>query len=75
MALRSPRDELYPEDSRQTIQLCHVERDAEGEKYDERIGVKVSNLFDIERDIHGGTEVGRKDVRREERYDQRRQRR
>ena len=75
MTLRSPRDELYQEDSRQTIELCHVEQDTEGEKYDERTGVNISDLFDIERDIHGGTEEDREDVRREERYDQRRQRR
>lgn len=70
---RSPRDD-YPEDARPTVQLRHVERDSEAEQYDERIGVKVSDLFDIGKDIHGGGEYS-EDGRRAERNAERRYRR
>ena len=71
---RSPRDESYQDDARPSVQLRHVERDSEAEQYDERIGVKVSDLFDIGKDIQAGGEY-MEDGRRVERSDERRYRR
>ncbi|CAB4012456.1 tight junction ZO-1-like isoform X3, partial [Paramuricea clavata] len=70
---RSPRDESYQDDARPSVQLRHVERDSEAEQYDERIGVKVSDLFDIGKDIQAGGEY-MEDGRRVERSDERRYR-
>ena len=68
---RSPMDESYPDDVRPAVQLRHVERDSEADRYDERIGVKVSDLFDIGKDIEGGGEYA-EDGRRVERNEERR---
>ena len=71
---KSPGDESYPDDSRPAVQLRHVERDSEADQYDERIGVKVSDLFDIGKDIQAGGEY-QVDGRRGERKEERRYRR
>lgn len=63
---RRVREESYPDDGRPAVQLRHVERDEEGEQYDQRIGVKVSDVFDIGKDIQVGgdyTDDGRRDER------------
>ena len=72
---RSPLDESHPDDVRPAVHLRHVERDSEAEQYDERIGVKVSDLFDIGKDIQGGGEEYVEDGRRAERKDERRYKR
>ena len=69
-----PQEEPYQNDGRHAVQLRHVERDAEGEKFDEMIGVKVSDVLDIGKDIQAETEY-REEMRRTERDTQRRQRR
>ena len=71
---RSPLDEAYQDDVRPSVQLRHVERDSEAEQYDERIGVKVSDIFDIGKDIEGGGEYV-EDGRRAERNEERRYKR
>ncbi|XP_028402377.1 tight junction protein ZO-1-like isoform X2 [Dendronephthya gigantea] len=68
---RSPRDESYPGDARPAVQLRHVERDQDADQYDERIGVKVSDLFDIGKDIQAGGEY-QEDNRRVERKNEER---
>ena len=72
---RSPRDESHQDDMRPpAVQLRHVERDEQADQYDERIGVKVSDLFDIGKDIQGsGGDM--EDNRRADRGDGRRYRR
>lgn len=63
---KSPRDEQFQDEGLQTIHLRHVERDADGEKFDERIGVKVSDVFDIGKDIETNAQEYRVDGRRME---------
>ena len=63
------QSEPYQSQPREAVQLRHVERDAEGEKFDERIGVKVSDVFDIGKDIEAEY---RQDERREPERRQRR---